>query len=122
MKTPNTDALLPPECQGERCSMCGAQAWHKVGEEMFSSDPMPYRHNLTAYVCKEHFQQIMDRGGFTRTPQPSVTSEDFMDIAVHVMDAIRCLPTNTTIEEQTELLGKYMHQAILTAFHVSRKE
>lgn len=110
MKTPNTDALLPPECQGERCSMCGAQAWHKVGEEMFSSDPMPYRHNLTAYVCKEHFQQIMDRGGFTRTPQPSVTSEELHKIICDV-------PMFDDYRRPWDIV-----EAILTAFHVRKKE
>jgi len=35
------------------------QATHKVGEEIPHDDPNPHRHNLTAYVCCLHFQQIM---------------------------------------------------------------
>lgn len=39
--------------------MCGAPATHKVGEEMFADDPQPIRHNLTAYVCCQHFTAMM---------------------------------------------------------------
>jgi hypothetical protein len=53
-------------CKGEVCSICGAPAEHKVGEEIAFDDPNPQRHNLTAYVCHEHFQQIMNRGGYLR--------------------------------------------------------
>ncbi len=53
-------------CGGERCSLCGNPAARKVGEEIFHDDPNPYRHNLTAYVCQEHFDKIMDRGGFRK--------------------------------------------------------
>ena len=49
-------------CQGELCTMCGAPAVAKVGEEIAHDDPMPHRHNLTAYVCEQHFNQIMRRG------------------------------------------------------------
>jgi hypothetical protein len=60
-------------CQGERC-FCGAPAEHKVGEQIPDDDPRfsddwhvahglrlrgaPF-HELTAYVCHEHFRQIM---------------------------------------------------------------
>jgi hypothetical protein len=57
-------------CRGERCSMCGAPAAAKVGEEIPHDDPHPYRHNLTAYVCAAHFDQIMDRSGYLRAPSP----------------------------------------------------
>ena len=52
-------------CQGERCEMCieldqdGRPATHKVGEEIPHDDPFPNRHNLTTYVCCEHFRLIM---------------------------------------------------------------
>ena len=39
--------------------MCGAPSAAKVGEEIFHDDPHPVRHNLTAYVCADHFRQIM---------------------------------------------------------------
>lgn len=58
-------------CEGERCSICGEPATHKVGEEIMRDDPtafvhldlsatvvVPARHNYTAYVCCEHFQMI----------------------------------------------------------------
>lgn len=46
-------------CEGENCSMCGQPATHKVGEEILPDDPMPVRHNLTAYVCCTHFKSIV---------------------------------------------------------------
>jgi hypothetical protein len=45
-------------CVGERC-WCGQPAAKKVGEEIAFDDPMPNRHNLTAYVCAEHYAQLM---------------------------------------------------------------
>jgi hypothetical protein len=45
-------------CEGERCH-CGAPAVRKVGEEIPIDDPMPYRHNLTAYVCAAHYAELM---------------------------------------------------------------
>jgi hypothetical protein len=46
-------------CGGEICSLCGAPAEHKIGETIFYDDPMPRRHNLTAYICHKHFREIM---------------------------------------------------------------
>lgn len=49
-------------CKGERC-FCGAEAAAKIGEEIARDDPVPMRHNLTAYVCEMHFRRIFgDRG------------------------------------------------------------
>jgi hypothetical protein len=48
-------------CIGEKCSACGNPATHKVGEEQFPDDMRTWAHNLTAYVCCEHFKQIMGR-------------------------------------------------------------
>lgn len=42
-------------CGGERCSVCGFPATHKLGEE--TSDRS--RHNLTAYVCCAHFIEVV---------------------------------------------------------------
>ncbi len=50
---------ISQSCQGETCNMCGAPAAAKVGEEIFEDDPFQMRHNLTAYVCADHFRQIM---------------------------------------------------------------
>lgn len=50
-------------CGGEVCSVCGTPAKHKLGEEIWNDDPNPYRHNLTAYVCCEHFRMIVGSCG-----------------------------------------------------------
>jgi hypothetical protein len=44
---------------GEKCRVCGADAQRKVEEVIFDDDPMPHRHNYTAYLCLEHFNAIM---------------------------------------------------------------
>ena len=56
---------VSPSCGGEKC-VCGAPATHKVGEEntggdwMIAGDAYSYpRHNLTSYICCEHFGFIM---------------------------------------------------------------
>lgn len=54
-------------CEGERC-FCGKPAEHKVEETIFPDDPMQYRHELTAYICHEHFRQIMGPAADNRTP------------------------------------------------------
>jgi len=36
----------------------GKEATNKIGEEIQSDDPLPNRHNLTRYVCKQHFELI----------------------------------------------------------------
>ncbi len=48
-------------CEGELCSFegCSAPAEHKVEETIFDDDPLPHRHELTAYICHDHFRQIM---------------------------------------------------------------
>lgn len=46
-------------CRGEQCSVCGIDATHKLGEEIMHDDPFPERHNLTAYVCCEHFRMVL---------------------------------------------------------------
>ena len=51
--------FVSASCRGEKCSICKSPATHKVGEEIMSDDPNPIRHNLTAYVCCEHFRLIM---------------------------------------------------------------
>ncbi len=53
------ETWVSKSCHGETCSMCGKPAAAKVGEEIFDDDPHPYRHNFTAYVCADHFAQIM---------------------------------------------------------------
>lgn len=62
-------------CEGETCSMCGEPAAAKVGEEIFSDDPNPHRHNLTAYVCAEHFAQIMGPFGRRMLQEEAVSGK-----------------------------------------------
>ncbi len=53
-------------CGGEICGMCyrlgiDRPATHKVGEEI--PDDAPFRgHNLTQYVCCEHFGSVVGPG------------------------------------------------------------
>jgi hypothetical protein len=54
-----TSHFVSAICDGEQCSVCGATATHKVGEEIPPDDPDRYRHNLTAHLCCEHFGQIL---------------------------------------------------------------
>ncbi len=46
-------------CEGVKCSVCSKPATHKIGEEIQNDDPFPNRHNLTAYVCTEHFNMVL---------------------------------------------------------------
>lgn len=46
-------------CEGEKCSVCGKDATHKLEETIFFDDPIQTRHPLTAYVCDEHFKMIV---------------------------------------------------------------
>lgn len=70
VKTESTTSFVSVSCGGEYCSMCDNPAVKKVGEEIAADDPMPIRHNLTAYVCAEHFNQIM-HGSFRRRHAPA---------------------------------------------------
>lgn len=54
--------FISEACEGETC-FCGAPAMRKVGETIFDDDPQPIRHELTAYLCGEHFAQIMGPAG-----------------------------------------------------------
>jgi hypothetical protein len=73
----NNDAghFVSRSCGGERCSVCRADATHKLGEEIMHDDPSPHRHNLTAYVCCEHFRMIVGSCGFANLPGFLVSSE-----------------------------------------------
>lgn len=51
--------FISESCRGERCSVCGDSATHKVGEEIPHDDPLPIRHNLTAYICCYHFGLVL---------------------------------------------------------------
>jgi 3-deoxy-D-manno-octulosonate 8-phosphate phosphatase KdsC-like HAD superfamily phosphatase len=65
-----SEHFISATCEGEQCghevgdNYCGQPATHKVGEEIAPDDPHKRRHNLTVYVCCEHFGQIL--GDFAR--------------------------------------------------------
>lgn len=44
---------------GEKCSVCKQLATHKIGEEFAADDPRAAGHNLTNYVCDEHFNMVI---------------------------------------------------------------
>lgn len=50
--------FVSASCEGETC-MCGQPAVRKIGEEIPRDDPLPHRHNLTAYVCAEHYAMLL---------------------------------------------------------------
>lgn len=52
------DYFVSASCGGERCRLCRNPAAAKIGEEIAMDDPAPHRHNLTSYVCREHFIEI----------------------------------------------------------------
>lgn len=57
--TSKSDHFVSAACRGRNCDICKLPASHKVGEEIPHDDPLPNRHNLTAYVCCAHFIEIM---------------------------------------------------------------
>jgi hypothetical protein len=67
-----SETFVSATCGGEKCSICGAPAAAKVGEEIAFDDPMPHRHNLTAYICADHLDWI-----FTNRVAPP--SSEFTD-------------------------------------------
>ena len=50
--------MVSAACIGETC-WCGQPAAKKVGEEILFDDPQPNRHNLTRYICAQHYAQLM---------------------------------------------------------------
>lgn len=51
-------AFVSECCEGERCR-CGMPAEHKVEETIFDDDPHRGRHPFTAYICHQHFVELM---------------------------------------------------------------
>lgn len=53
--------FVSESCKGVLCHVreCKNAAVAKLGEEIAHDDPFPNRHNLTAYVCRDHFVLIM---------------------------------------------------------------
>lgn len=53
------EKFISKHCKGELCTVCKRPATNKLAEVVFSDDPYPIRHELTAYVCSEHFYMIV---------------------------------------------------------------
>lgn len=53
--------FVSASCRGERCNIpaCQTPPTHKVGEELMHDDPIQISHNLTAYLCCQHFEGVM---------------------------------------------------------------
>lgn len=51
--------FVSASCAQEFCRVCREPASHKLGEELAFDDPNPSRHNLTSYVCCNHFTMIV---------------------------------------------------------------
>lgn len=63
MTTDTPSTFVSASCKGEVCTICGQPATRKVAEEIPHDDPTrEYRHGLTAYVCTNHFEMIMNYG------------------------------------------------------------
>ncbi len=55
----SAEKFISGTCKGEKCTICKKPATKKLGEEIAHDDPNPIRHNLTAYVCDDHFDMIV---------------------------------------------------------------
>lgn len=53
-------------CKGEKC-WCGEDAVAKVREHIFFDDPNQNRHEFTAYICEDHFVQLMGPAAAAKT-------------------------------------------------------
>lgn len=53
---------ISPSCYGVKCMVEGCQnlSSHKIGEEL-DTEQSAMTHNLTSYVCEQHFNLVMDR-------------------------------------------------------------
>lgn len=63
------DSCGPDRCYNP-CAMCGAHSPHRVGEERYG---VQTTHNLTNYLCCEHFRALM---GCCEHPAPAVPPTD----------------------------------------------
>lgn len=70
-----SERFVSPSCECERCGQCGKPATNKVGEEISHDDPGSQRHNLTVYLCAEHFDNLMDRGYYRRAERMTAMPE-----------------------------------------------
>lgn len=76
--------FLPASCRGERCR-CGSPAVAKVEEHVFDDDPAPYRHPLTAYLCREHFVDVMGEAGVAAVDamREGTATAPFVTVTMH---------------------------------------
>jgi hypothetical protein len=85
------EPFVSATCEGERCH-CGKPAAKKVGEEIPFDDPVPARHNLTAYVCADHYAELMGPVGAKQVsssiPTPEASEQDALREARNVLDRL----------------------------------
>ena len=66
--------FINPHAKGVLC-FCGADATHKVGEEIPRDDPYQNRHNFTQYVCCQCFVNIVGNAAFCGLKRQHLAAE-----------------------------------------------
>lgn len=119
----NTDALLP-------CPFCGGDM---VMKKSVKAKDSRYSVRCVEQECIMHGGSYPIAGGKraaidlanTRTTQPSVTSEDIAKVILDALqrnDCQRAYRLDQSEQHHQNCAVSFAVQAILTAFHVSRKE
>jgi hypothetical protein len=98
-------------CDGERCTLCGAPADLKVGEEIMHDDPMPSRHNWTAYICAPCGRRLF----FPSPPTADAPREPTLDDATLLRDIARGLYGNGFYRARAQIEGLASRLAALVA-------
>lgn len=97
-------------CDGERCSLCGQFAEHKVEETIFPDDPFRGRHPFTAYICHSHFRQIMGKAvdGYRKWEDEMAANKNSETLTKIQRDVIRLIGRSTPTAD-----GWYSVSAVL---------
>lgn len=76
-------------CDGEVCNFqgCEAPADRKMSETIFIDDPLRHRHPWTAYLCFDHFRQIVgEAADITKGPALSQSRQDGKNPTLSIPD------------------------------------
>lgn len=93
---------IPPACRSETCTLCGAQALHKVSEESLA-DGWP-THGHAAYVCDLHFSAIFRPHKPTRvlfrspSAPPLATTLEGISLLRTAADALRQVGADVVLD------------------------